>query len=130
MKNWIEAVNGKELKVKNTVFHMRLGRKRSGAICESFAKATTPQAADDAVTKARGEFFTKNKKIRTGIPDELRGIIEVVFASAHSELLQSIIARFELSFGTGYAYEELQFFIRAIEHRTDLQPSGFTQLVA
>ena len=26
--------------------------------------------------------------------------------------------------------EELQFFIRAIEHRTDLQPSGFTQLVA
>src|SRR5262245_5913076 len=26
--------------------------------------------------------------------------------------------------------QKLQFFVRAIEHRTDLQPSGFTQLIA
>jgi hypothetical protein len=105
--NWVRAVEGKELKVATTLFHLRLGTKRSGAICESFAEASTLQSAGAAVEKAKTEFFTKNGKFRNGIPENLRDVVEMIFAPGRSSLMQQIITRFRLSFGTRYAYEEL-----------------------
>jgi hypothetical protein len=105
--NWIRAIESKELTVENTIFHLRLGRERSGSICKSFAMAATIQSAGVAVEKAKDEFFTRKGKLKKGIPDDLREAVETVFAPARSELLQSIVLRFQLSFGTKYAYEEL-----------------------
>ena len=108
IKNWTDAVESKELKAESTVFHLRLGRKRSGAICEAFAEASDPQSACAAVEKARAEFYTtKGNKLKKDVPEQLGEIIEIVFAPANSELLQNIITHFRLSFGTTYAYEEL-----------------------
>ena len=105
--NWMRAVAGKELKVEKTIFHLRLGRKRSGALCESFAEASTLQSAGAAVEKAKSEFFTTKGKLKKGVPEDLREAVETVFAPGRSGLMQRIIARFQLSFGTRYAYEEL-----------------------
>jgi hypothetical protein len=105
--NWIRAVEDKELKVEMTTFHLRLGRKRSGAICESFANASTRQSANAALERAKSDFFTAKGKLRTGVPKDLHDILETVFAPARSSLMQRIITRFQLSFGTQYAYEEL-----------------------
>ncbi len=105
--NWMRAVEGKELKVEKTIFHLRLGRKRSGAICESFAGASTLESAGAAVERAKGEFFTAKGKLKKDVPEDLRETVETVFAPGRSGLMQHIIVRFQLSFGTGYAYEEL-----------------------
>jgi hypothetical protein len=105
--NWIRAVESKELTVEKTIFHLRLGRERSGAICESFAKSSTLQSAGLAMEKAKREFFATKGKLRKGILDGLREAVETVFAPARSGLVQGIITRFQLSFGTGHAYEEL-----------------------
>ncbi len=108
IKNWIDAVERKELKVERTVFHLRLGRKRNGAICETFANASDPQSASKALQKARAEFFTaKGNQLKKGISGELLELIEIVFAPERSDLLQQIVVRFRLSFGTAHAYEEL-----------------------
>src|ERR1700728_2123985 len=104
----MEAVESKELQVEKTIFQLRLGRKRSGAICEAFAEASDPQSAGAAVEKAKGEFFTaKSNKLKKGIPRELRELVDIVFAPNHSDLLQNIIVRFRLSFGSTHAYDEL-----------------------
>lgn len=105
--NWIRAVEDEELKIERTIFHLRLGRKRSGPICESFADASNPKSAGSAVEKAKTDFFTPKGKLKKGVPDDLREAVETVFAPERSGLVQSIIMRFQLSFGTRYAYEEL-----------------------
>lgn len=105
--NWIRAIESKEFTAEKTVFHLRLGRKRSGTICESFSEASTSQNASEAMEKAKSEFFTTKDKLKKGIPEELREDIETVFASSRSGLMRNIVTRFQLSFGTGYAYEEL-----------------------
>lgn len=107
IRNWIQAVESTELVVENTIFHLRLGRERSGTICKSFAGASTLQNAGLAIEKAKAEFFTKNGKIKKGVPHDLSEIVEIVFAPARSDLTQRIISRFQLSFGTKYAFEEL-----------------------
>lgn len=104
--NWIRAAESKELKVEKTIFHLRLGRPRSGTICESFAEATL-ESADAAVERAKREFFTTKGKLKKGVPEDLREAVETVFAPGRSGLMQSIIVRFQLSFGTRHAYEEL-----------------------
>jgi hypothetical protein len=105
--NWIRGVERKELNVETTSFHLRLGRKRNGAICESFAEASTLQSAGAALEKAKGEFFARKGKIRDGVSEELAGAVQSIFTPERLGLLQNIIVRFHLSFGTGYAYEEL-----------------------
>ena len=82
--NWIRAVENKELRVERTIFHLRLGRKRSGAICESFAKASTPLGAGAAVEKAKSEFFTTKGKLKKGVPADLREAVEAVFSPLRS----------------------------------------------
>ena len=110
--NWIRAVESDELTVERTTFHMRLGCERHGAICKSFAEARTLQGVVAAVEKAKGKFFTKKGKSKGGLKKDLREAVECVFAPERSNLLQSIIMRFQLSFGTQYAYEELLGHIR------------------
>jgi hypothetical protein len=105
--NWIRAVEDKELNIERTIFHLRLGRKRSGSICESFAEASTLQTAGAAIEKAKSEFFTTKDKPKKGVPEDLREAVETVFAPGRSGLLRGIVVRFQLSFGTRYAYEEL-----------------------
>jgi hypothetical protein len=105
--NWIRAVESGELQTEKTIFHLRLGRKRGGAICESFADASTPQNAIAALDNAKRQFFTAKGKLRTGVSEDLREALETVFAPSRSPLVHRIIARFQLSFGTRYAYEEL-----------------------
>jgi hypothetical protein len=105
--NWIRAVEGKELRIEDTIFHLRLGRKRSGTICDSFAAASTLQSAVEAAEKAKREFFTAKDKLKKSIPEDLREVVEFVFGPQRSGLLEKIIVRFKLSSGTGYAYEEL-----------------------
>jgi hypothetical protein len=104
--NWIRAVENKELTVEKTTFHLRLGRPRSGAICELFAQATAETVAA-AIEEARNEFFTTKGKLKRGVPADIRESIEKVFAPTRSSLLQDIVMRFQLSFGTSHAYDEL-----------------------
>lgn len=105
--NWIRAVEGKELSIEKTIFHLRLGRERNGAFCKAFADASTPQSAETAMGKARDEFYSAKGKLKKGVTGDLRNEIETVFASSRTDLLKAIIIRFQLSFGTKYAYEEL-----------------------
>jgi hypothetical protein len=107
VENWIRAVESKELKTEKTIFHLRLGHKRRGAICESFAAAATTKSADAAIENAKAEFLTAEGEFKKGVPEDLRGSLETVLSQAHLGLLQRIIVRFQLSFGTGYAYDEL-----------------------
>jgi hypothetical protein len=105
--NWIRAVESRELRVDRTTFHLRLGRERGGTICKSFAEASTAEDASAALEKAKGAFFTAGGKLRKGVSGALRPEIEVVFAPARSGLVRDIVVRFQMSFGTGHAYEEL-----------------------
>ena len=106
--NWLSAVKSGELKVENTTFSLRLGRPRAGAICKSFSDAMTSEDADDALTKAKSEFFAaKGDKLKKGIPTELGDIVKEIFKPSHLEYLRGIVVRFRLSFGSQYAYEEL-----------------------
>lgn len=105
--NWIRGVEKKEFAVDKTTFHLRLGRERGGAICKSFAEASTLEIARSAMQKAKTEFFTEKGKLRKGIAQDLRAAVEFVFDPSRTELVETIITRFLLSFGTGYAYEEL-----------------------
>jgi hypothetical protein len=105
--NWIRAVESKEFAVEKTIFHLRLGRERSGAICKSFVEASTQQAASAAMENAKSEFFTTKGKLKKSIPEDLHEDVETIFAPGRSGLVQGIITRFQISFGTGYAYEEL-----------------------
>jgi hypothetical protein len=105
--NWVRAAETKELETGKTTFHLRLGRERSGAICKSFAEASTPEAATAAIEQAKAEFFTKKGKLKKGVSEALFDEIETVFAPAHAGLTKDIIVRFRLSFGTQHAYEEL-----------------------
>lgn len=105
--NWIRSVESGELEVDKTIFSLRLGRKRNGSICESFAGAATPQSARAALDKAKSEFFTTGGRFRGNVSEELRGTVEPVFDSARSKLVEGIVMRFRLSFGTRYAFEEL-----------------------
>jgi hypothetical protein len=107
LANWVRAVETEELEVGKTTFCLRLGRKRSGPICELFAQASSLQSARAAVEKAKSEFFTKAGGVKKGIPDDLRVTVETVFAPAHAAALQRIISNFELSFGTAHAFDEL-----------------------
>jgi hypothetical protein len=105
--NWMSAVEKKELTVDRTTFHLRLGRKRSGPICESFSEASTLNSVRESVENARREFFTSEGKLKKSVPENLRETVEVVFAPQRAGLLEKIITRFRLSFGGGYAYDEL-----------------------
>lgn len=105
--NWIRAVEKGELDVDRTVFHLRLGRQRSGAVCESFAAASTPEMADLAIEKAKHQFFTPKGKLKAGISAELRNEVETVFGPSRAELVRRIVVNFRLSFGTKHAYDEL-----------------------
>jgi hypothetical protein len=105
--NWIRAVEKGELDVGKTIFHLRLGRKRSGAICESFADASSLETATAAIEKAKDQFFTPKGKLKAGISGELRGEVETFFAPARAELVRHIVTRFRVSFGTRYAYDGL-----------------------
>jgi hypothetical protein len=106
-KNWIDEVENDALKIEKTIFHLRLGRKRRGSICEAFAEVVDLKGATAAIEKARAEFFTAKGNLKGNVTGELRSIIESVFDPRHSELLRNIVARFLLSFGTQHAYEEL-----------------------
>jgi hypothetical protein len=110
--NWISAVKSNELEVDKTIFHLRLGRPRSGTICKSFAVASTLQDAAVAIESATDEFYTTNGNFRKSVPEGIREAIKTVFAAACAELMQKIVMHFQLSFGTGYAYEELLNHIR------------------
>jgi hypothetical protein len=76
--NWIRAVEIKELEVDKTTFHLRLGRRRSGAICESFAEAVTLESAAVAVERAKLEFYTPTGKLKKNVPEDLKEDIETV----------------------------------------------------
>jgi hypothetical protein len=106
-KNWIDEVENATLKIEKTVFHLRLGRKRRGPICEAFSEVVDLKDATAAIERARAEFFTPRGNLKGNVPAELGSIVESVFDSRHSELLRNIVARFRLSFGTKHAYEEL-----------------------
>lgn len=108
ISNWLNAVKSGELKVEKTTFSLRLGRFRTGAICKSFSDAVTTEAADNALKKAKNEFFAaKGDKLKKGISTEFGEIVKEIFKPSHLESLRSIIVRFRLSFGNQYAYEEL-----------------------
>jgi hypothetical protein len=111
--NWIRALESGELELDKTIFSLRLGRKRNGRICESFAEAASFQTAHSAIEKARVEFFTRAGKIKNDVPEKLREIIETVFDPARVGLLEKLIVRFRLSVGTGYAYEELLTHVKS-----------------
>ena len=105
--NWVRAVRTGQLKVEDTIFHLRVWRERSGAICEEFARASTLQEATIAVEKAKGLFFTSRGRLRRDIPEDLRREVEEVFAPDGRDKLHEIVRRFQLSFGTKSSYEEL-----------------------
>jgi hypothetical protein len=110
--NWVRAIESKELTLEKTVFHLRLGRPRKGTISQSFAEASTPEAADVVIAKAKEEFFTKKGEFKKGISEDLREELNFIFAPARMGLLQGVIMRFQLSCGTKHAYQELLIHIK------------------
>jgi hypothetical protein len=107
LENWIRGVEKKEFVLDKTMFHLRLGRERGGAICRSFAEAWSFETAHSALQKAKIEFFTEKGKLRKATPKDLGTAVNFVFDPLRTEVVETIITRFQLSFGTGYAYEEL-----------------------
>lgn len=119
LHNWVDAARSGMLAPELTTYVLHVSRPFAGALAEAFAAASTPEAVRATTQRALAQLLparrdrdaTEIAEDATALPADTRAHVEAVF-SQDDGVLEAIIARFVLEFGSGDNWRDLRAVAR------------------
>jgi hypothetical protein len=106
--NWLSLIREGYVSAASTTFELYVSRPVGGALIEAFHAATTAEAVEVAVQKAREELLSEGAE---ELPDGLRKYVIPVL-EADEKVLTALIANLQLKCGSGSPQADIEAAIR------------------